>query len=47
MIEEVRPDVVNVSKFYARPRTDAARMRDVSVSLYEAKRRSTKAGVVG
>jgi len=40
LIEEVKPDVVNVSKFYARPKTSAAKMKHV-VSLAEAKRRST------
>ena len=46
LIEEVKPDVVNVSKFYARPRTDAARMRDAYIPSSEAKRRSTKTGAV-
>jgi tRNA A37 methylthiotransferase MiaB len=40
LIGEVKPDVVNVSKFFARPATAAARMRDESVSLSEIKRRS-------
>jgi threonylcarbamoyladenosine tRNA methylthiotransferase CDKAL1 len=46
LIDEVRPDVVNVSKFYARPRTAAAGMRDVYVPSSEVKRRSMKAGAV-
>jgi threonylcarbamoyladenosine tRNA methylthiotransferase CDKAL1 len=46
LIEEIRPDVVNVSKFFARPRTAAARMRDVYVPSSEVKRRSTEAGAV-
>jgi len=40
LIDEVKPDVVNVSKFFARPATAAARMRDVSVSRVEIKRRT-------
>jgi MiaB-like tRNA modifying enzyme len=39
LIEEVKPDVVNTSKFFARPRTPAANMPD-SVQLPEIKRRS-------
>jgi threonylcarbamoyladenosine tRNA methylthiotransferase CDKAL1 len=40
LIEEVKPDVVNVSKFFARPRTSAAAMEKDFVSLTEIKRRS-------
>jgi threonylcarbamoyladenosine tRNA methylthiotransferase CDKAL1 len=40
LIGEVKPDVVNVSKFFARPRTAAAEMRDVFVESAEIKRRS-------
>ena len=43
LIGEVKPDVVNVSKFFARPRTAAADMRDAFVDLAEIKRRSTEA----
>jgi threonylcarbamoyladenosine tRNA methylthiotransferase CDKAL1 len=43
LIGEVKPDVVNVSKFFARPATAAARMQDDSVSLSEIKRRSAMA----
>jgi threonylcarbamoyladenosine tRNA methylthiotransferase CDKAL1 len=43
LIGEVKPDVVNVSKFFARPRTAAADMRDVFVERTEIKRRSTEA----
>lgn len=39
LISEVKPDIVNVSKFHARPRTEAAKMQN-SVSLSEIKRRS-------
>ncbi|MEM3090861.1 MAG: tRNA (N(6)-L-threonylcarbamoyladenosine(37)-C(2))-methylthiotransferase [Candidatus Bathyarchaeia archaeon] len=41
LIEDVKPDIVNISKFFARPRTLAATMRD-DVSFSEIKRRSTK-----
>jgi threonylcarbamoyladenosine tRNA methylthiotransferase CDKAL1 len=43
LIDEVKPDVVNVSKFFARPRTAAAEMRDEFVESEEIKRRSTEA----
>jgi MiaB-like tRNA modifying enzyme len=43
LVEEVKPDIVNVSKFFARPRTAAAEMRDAFVDLAEIKRRSTAA----
>jgi MiaB-like tRNA modifying enzyme len=39
LIEEVKPDIVNTSKFFARPRTPAANMPDL-VQLPEIKRRS-------
>jgi MiaB-like tRNA modifying enzyme len=39
LIENVKPDIVNISKFFARPRTPAASMRD-SVPFPEIKRRS-------
>jgi MiaB-like tRNA modifying enzyme len=41
LLEEVKPDVTNVSKFFARPRTAAAQMQDGFVELPEIKRRST------
>jgi threonylcarbamoyladenosine tRNA methylthiotransferase CDKAL1 len=41
LLEEVKPDVVNVSKFFARPKTTAAKMQDGLVELGEIKRRST------
>jgi MiaB-like tRNA modifying enzyme len=43
LLEEVKPDVVNVSKFFARPKTAAAQMRDGLVERGEIKRRSTVA----
>jgi len=43
LIGEVKPDIVNVSKFFARPRTAAAKMRDAFVEPAEIKRRSTEA----
>ncbi len=39
LIENVKPDIVNISKFFARPRTPAAAMRD-TVPFSEIKRRS-------
>ncbi|MEM3153826.1 MAG: tRNA (N(6)-L-threonylcarbamoyladenosine(37)-C(2))-methylthiotransferase [Candidatus Bathyarchaeia archaeon] len=39
LIEDVKPDIVNISKFFARPRTQAAAMQD-AVSFPEIKRRS-------
>lgn len=41
LIIEVKPDIINVSKFFARPRTSAAEMRDAFVEAAEVKRRST------
>lgn len=40
LLEEVKPDIVNVSKFFARPRTPAAKM-DGAVPLSEVKERSS------
>lgn len=40
LIEDVEPDIVNVSKFFARPKTTAADMRGDFVSSQEIKRRS-------
>jgi len=40
LIEEVQPDIVNVSKFFARPKTAAADMHEDFVSSQEIKRRS-------
>jgi threonylcarbamoyladenosine tRNA methylthiotransferase CDKAL1 len=41
LIEDVKPDIVNVSKFFARPRTAAAEMQRDFVSFQEIKRRSS------
>jgi len=43
LIEEVKPDIVNVSKFFARPRTVAAEMQKDFVCPPEIKRRSSGA----
>jgi MiaB-like tRNA modifying enzyme len=43
LLGEVKPDIVNVSKFFARPRTTAAEMHDAVVEPAEIKRRSTTA----
>ena len=43
LLEAVKPDVVNVSKFFARPKTIAARMKEGLVDGEEIKRRSTVA----
>jgi threonylcarbamoyladenosine tRNA methylthiotransferase CDKAL1 len=43
LIGEVKPDIVNVSKFFARPHTVAAEMRETFVEPAEIKRRSTEA----
>jgi threonylcarbamoyladenosine tRNA methylthiotransferase CDKAL1 len=43
LICEVKPDIVNVSKFFARPRTAAAEMHDDFVELAEIRRRSAEA----
>ncbi|MEM2971725.1 MAG: tRNA (N(6)-L-threonylcarbamoyladenosine(37)-C(2))-methylthiotransferase [Candidatus Bathyarchaeia archaeon] len=42
LIAEIKPDIVNISKFFARPRTAAAKMPN-SLSFSEIKRRSAKA----
>jgi MiaB-like tRNA modifying enzyme len=43
LLAEVKPDIVNVSKFFVRPRTAAAEMHDAVVAPAEIKRRSTAA----
>jgi threonylcarbamoyladenosine tRNA methylthiotransferase CDKAL1 len=43
LIGEIKPEIVNISKFFARPRTAAAEMRDAFVEVREIKRRSTAA----
>ncbi|HDQ07146.1 MAG TPA: tRNA (N(6)-L-threonylcarbamoyladenosine(37)-C(2))-methylthiotransferase [Candidatus Bathyarchaeota archaeon] len=44
LLEEVQPDVVNVSKFFSRPGTSAERM--VALSPHEVKRRSREAAAL-
>jgi threonylcarbamoyladenosine tRNA methylthiotransferase CDKAL1 len=46
LLRGVRPDVVNVSKFFARPKTPAWDMRSEAVERGEIKRRSTEAAVL-
>jgi threonylcarbamoyladenosine tRNA methylthiotransferase CDKAL1 len=41
LVDEVKPDIVNVSKFFVRPRTAAAEMQKDFVSFPEIKRRSS------
>ena len=43
LMEEIQPDITNVSKFFARPKTAAWEMRDGLVEKEEIKRRSTVA----
>ncbi len=43
LLEEVKPDVTNVSKFFARPKTVAAKIKEGLVDKEETKRRSTVA----
>lgn len=43
ILEEVKPEVINVSKFFARPKTAAAKIRDGLVEQEEIKRRSALA----
>jgi len=40
LIEDIQPDIVNVSKFFVRPKTTAADMQEDFVSSQEIKRRS-------
>lgn len=46
LIEKIKPDIVNVSKFFARPGTPAIGMSEDFVSLAEIKRRSTTAALL-
>jgi len=46
LVETIKPDVVNVSKFFARPRTAAATMEGEFVPLLEIKRRSALAAAL-
>ena len=43
LLEETKPDIINVSKFFARPKTVAARMKEGLVEQEEIKHRSTVA----
>ena len=43
LMDEVKPDVTNVSKFFARPKTAAAQIQEGLVDRDEIKRRSTAA----
>ncbi len=43
LLKQVKPDIVNISKFFPRPHTPAAEMRDTFVDLTEIKQRSTEA----
>jgi len=46
LLEEVKPDITNVSKFFARPKTVAWEMKDSLVSKDETKRRSATAAEI-
>jgi tRNA A37 methylthiotransferase MiaB len=46
VVEEVSPDIVNVSKFFARPRTAAAEMSRDFVPFQEIKGRSSAAAAL-
>jgi threonylcarbamoyladenosine tRNA methylthiotransferase CDKAL1 len=41
LLKQIKPDVVNVSKFFARPKTEASMMQNGLVEQEEIKRRST------
>jgi tRNA A37 methylthiotransferase MiaB len=43
LLEEIKPDVTNVSKFFARPKTAAAQIKEALVEGDEIKRRSAVA----
>ena len=43
LMKQVKPDIVNVSKFFARPNTPAAEMSECFVPLAEIKKRSGRA----
>lgn len=46
LMRQVKPDIVNVSKFFARPNTLAAEMKKCFVPFAEIKKRSTKAAAL-
>jgi len=41
LIKQIKPDITNISKFFPRPHTPAAEMRDTFVNATEIKQRST------
>jgi len=43
LLRDVKPDIINVSKFFSRPKTKAKKMKDNLVDLKEIKRRTTEA----
>jgi MiaB-like tRNA modifying enzyme len=46
LIQEMQPDIVNVSKFFARPKTAAWEMRCEAIDKLEIKRRSAEAAAM-
>ena len=46
LIDEMKPDVVNVSKFFARPGTAACQLSGEAIPMHEIKSRSTKAALL-
>ena len=46
LVEEIRPDIINVSKFFARPRTPAVRMQKDFLPSSEIKRRSASTSLL-
>ena len=46
LVSEIQPDVVNVSKFFARPKTAAWDMLSIAIEKGEIKRRSTQAAAL-
>jgi threonylcarbamoyladenosine tRNA methylthiotransferase CDKAL1 len=46
LVRDVQPDIVNVSKFFARPKTAASEMQSEAVDKKEIKRRSTQAAAL-
>jgi len=46
LINDVKPDIVNISKFFARPKTKAKQMLSYSVDLKEINRRSKKTALL-
>jgi threonylcarbamoyladenosine tRNA methylthiotransferase CDKAL1 len=46
LLSEIKPDIVNVSKFFARPKTAAAQIQEGLIPLGEIKRRSTTAALL-